>query len=332
MAIEQLKAIALLSGGLDSALAIKAVQIQGVDVLAVHYVIPFLRYEHETVCESSAYSICAQLDCRLRIVDISEEFLEVLKNPPHGYGRNLNPCIDCKILMLKKAKEIMHQERAQFVITGEVLNQRPMSQHFRSLQEIEKKSGLGGALVRPLSALLLSVTIPQEKGWLDQKHLFDISGRGRTRQISLAKEWGLIEYPWPGGGCRLTDASFSQRVADLLTHDALSVANVKLSKRGRFFRMTPELFFVVGRNEKENGMLGEQIHPDDTVFYPYILPGPTAIARGKMNDEDIISCARIVARYTQPQGAVEIKITKNGTEQVMSVSQLPQDELKSFLR
>ena len=332
MTIKQRKAIALLSGGLDSSLAIRAIQHQGIEVVGLHCVIPFLRHETETVCESSAQKIAEQLTCRLRVLDISEEFLSVLKDPSHGYGKNLNPCIDCKILMLKKAKQVMLEEGAQFVITGEVVNQRPMSQHLRSLQEIEKESGLTGLLVRPLSALVLPKTIPQEKGWLKEGYLFDISGRARSRQIELADQWGLKDYPWPGGGCRLTDTSFCHRISDLMAYDALSVENVKLAKRGRFFRINPRSFLIVGRDETENGMLGAQVMLNDTVFYPYVLSGPTAVGRGPMDEEEVITCSRIVARYTQRQEKIEIKVVQGGQEKVVSVEELSHEELKESLR
>ncbi len=327
-----MKAVALLSGGLDSSLAIKAVQVQGIEVIAVHCVIPFLKYEWDGADTSAAARICEKLGCQLRILDISAEFLEIVRNPPHGYGKNLNPCIDCKILMLKKAKELMRTEGAQFVITGEVLNQRPMSQHLGSLEEIAGKSGLSDLLVRPLSAQCLPEGKPLREGWLDKKKLFSIQGRGRRTQIALAKKWGIEDYPWPGGGCLLTDTSFCNRLSDLITYEALTVANVKICKRGRFFRISPSFFLVVGKDEEGNRRLAECIDSEDTVFCPAVLPGPTAVGRGIPREGDIVRCAKIVARYTRRESKVRIKVTASGKEEIISREELPPSEVEALIR
>lgn len=327
-----MKAVALLSGGLDSSLAIKAVQVQGIEVIAVHCVIPFLKYEQDGAGESAAARIAERLGCKLRVLDISQEFLQILQNPAHGYGKNLNPCIDCKILMLKKAKDLMQREGAQFVVTGEVLNQRPMSQHLGSLEEIARQSGLAELLVRPLSAQCLPEVIPLKKKWLNKEKLFCIQGRGRRTQIALAEKWGIEDYPWPGGGCLLTDASFCQRVADLMAYDALTAENVKICKRGRFFRISSSFFLVVGRDEAGNEMLERCVQPQDTLFYPSVVPGPTAVGRGTPGEGDIARCAKIVARYTARGIKVEIKVNAGGKEEILSLEELPPAQLQELIR
>jgi tRNA U34 2-thiouridine synthase MnmA/TrmU len=315
-----MKAIALISGGLDSSLAIKAVQLQGIEVITLHFVIPFVKYDIKNAHTLAAAKIAQQLNCRFMLVDLGEEYLLMFKNPKHGYGRNINPCIDCKILMLKRAREIMEKERASFVVTGEVVGQRPMSQHKPILAHITKESGLKGLLVRPLSAKLLPLTVPQEKGWLKEEFLFDISGRGRRRQLELAGRWGIREFPWPGGGCLLTDPSFARRVRDLIKHDQLSPSDVELSKAGRYFRIRPSFWLCVGRNQESNEKLRANAQKGDYVFEPKDLAGPTAIGRGAMSAEVKRICARVVARYTAKDKRLNIIMRVWGKDHQETIS------------
>jgi len=301
-----MKATVLISGGLDSLLAVRAIQNQGIEVLAINFLIPFLKHDLTSNHNSFAKRIAEQLNCESKIITLTDDYLEMVKNPKHGYGKNFNPCIDCKILMLKQAKNIMTEAGASFIATGEVLGQRPMSQHKQSLQRIEEESGLNGLIVRPLSALLLPPTIPQEKGWLKREFLFDIQGRGRRRQIALAKEWGVEEYPWPGGGCLLTDPHFCRRLKDLLKHGKLSVEDIELLKLGRHFRITPDFKLIVGRDKEENEKLISLAKSQDLFFEPKKLPGPTGIGRGLANQELKDIAARIIARYTCLDSEVEV--------------------------
>jgi len=301
-----MKAIVLISGGLDSLLAVKAMQNQGIKVLAMNFLIPFLKNDLVSSHNFFAKRIAEQLDCEYKIITLGEDYLEMMKNPRYGYGKNFNPCIDCKILMLKKAKNLMSEVGASFIATGEVLGQRPMSQHKQALKSIEEASGLGGLLVRPLSALILPMTIPQEKGWLNKELLFDITGRGRGRQISLAKKWGIEEYPWPGGGCLLTDPHFCRRLKDLLKHDQLSIENIELLKVGRHFRITPEFKIIVGRDRGENDKLVSLANSEDLLFEPSKLPGPTGVGRGISSKGLKDIAAKIIARYTSLDEEVEI--------------------------
>jgi tRNA U34 2-thiouridine synthase MnmA/TrmU len=298
---------------LDSALAVKAIQKQGLAVLAINFLIPFLHSvrsvklkRKENEISNGVKRIAEQPGCEFETVTLADDYLKMLESPKHGYGKNLNPCIDCKILMLKQAKRIMVGAGASFVATGEVLGQRPMSQHKQSLQRIEKESGLSGLLVRPLSALLLPVTIPQERGWLKEEFLFDIQGRARKRQISLAREWGIEDYPWPGGGCLLTDPHFCRRLKDLLKYGKLSVKAIELLKLGRHFRVSADFKLVVGRDEAENQRLVSLACGRDLLFEPKSLAGPTGIGRGVANQKQKSIAAGIIARYTRSDSKVEV--------------------------
>lgn len=216
-------------------------------------------------------------------MDISEDFFAILKNPKFGYGKNLNPCIDCKILMLKKAKEIMAENPsaggADFIATGEVAGQRPMSQGKDMLFKIEKEAGLEGMVLRPLSARILPETIPEKQGWVNREKLFDISGRARSEQMELAKKFGIKEYPTPSGGCLLTDAGFSMRMIQLMKIVPEFTSNdVELLKNGRFFKIGTGIL-VIGRNKEENDALMSLEQPGDIAFDFTREPGPFAILR-----------------------------------------------------
>ncbi len=303
-----MKAVVIISGGLDSSLVIKAIQNQGIEVIALHFLIPFVMHDNKTVYSSAAAKIAQHLGAKFKLVVLGDEYLEMLFKPEHGYGKNLNPCIDCKILMLRHAKKIMQTEGASFVATGEVLGQRPMSQYKVPLAAIAKESGLGELLVRPLSAKLLPETIPQKEGWLKDDFLFDFKGRGRTRQMALAKKWGIKEYPWPGGGCFLTEPNFCRRLKDLIEHKQCTLSNIELLKTGRHFRFSPDFKLVVGRNEKENEKIMALAQNNDICFEPKDLPGPTAIGKGRLNEDARQLAAQIIARYTDPGNSIGVTI------------------------
>ncbi|TRZ50545.1 tRNA 4-thiouridine(8) synthase ThiI, partial [bacterium] len=224
-----MKTIALISGGLDSILAARLIKKQGFDVIPLHFKIPFChRDKGISSRENNLISFVKNnLGSDLKISDITSEFLKLLIKPEHGFGANLNPCIDCKIFMLTKAKEMMKELDAAFVITGEVLGQRPMSQHRQALELIEKKSGLEGLLLRPLSAKLLPETIPEKEGWVSRDKLLNFSGRSRKSQINLAQEFRMENYPNAAGGCLLTDPEFAGRLKELIAHRQLSLNNIE---------------------------------------------------------------------------------------------------------
>src|SRR5919205_2283658 len=267
------KAIAMISGGLDSTLALALVKRQGVEVKAVSFYTGFCITETQrrkggradgTVPRNEALRAAADLEVDIEYVDLSESgYLDMLVHPRYGYGANANPCVDCRIFMMARAREIMEREGAQFVFTGEVLGQRPKSQRRDTLRIIERESGLDGRLLRPLSAKLLPPTIPEQEGLVDRTRLEDISGRSRHRQMALAKELGISDWPRPAGGCcYLTDESFARKFFDVL--DAREAAgeerriereDVILLSTGRHFRLSPRAKLVVGRTEVENALL-----------------------------------------------------------------------------
>ncbi len=295
-----MKAIALISGGLDSTLAARLVKRQGIEVMGLKFKIPFCPARNKNPLD---------LGVEIKEVNISDDFLLMLQNPRFGYGANMNPCIDCKILMLKKAKELMNAWGAKFVITGEVLGQRPMSQHKQVLEDIAKCAGLEGLVLRPLSAILLPETIPEKEGWIKRENLLSFSGRSRKPQIELARAFDIKEYAQPAGGCLLTDPEFSKRLKDLIAHEGLSQDNIELLKIGRHFRLNDKAKIVVGRNEKENELLFKLAQGSDYLFMPGDdLAGPTSLGRGIFNDELIKLSCGITCSYCDLNGCSDTDI------------------------
>lgn len=285
-------AIALISGGLDSILAAKLVQQQGIEVLGLKCKLPFF--------SSKKNFSFSGLGIDIEEVDISGDFLSILQHPRFGFGSQMNPCIDCRILMLKQAKAMMVKKKAAFVITGEVLGQRPFSQRKKILELVERESGLEGLLLRPLSARLLAKTIPEEKGWLRREELLDIQGRGRRRQLDLARRFGIKDYLEPAGGCLLTEKEFSKRLKDLLAHQRLNLKDIELLKVGRHFRISRRAKLIVGRTEEENKILQELAEDSDLLFYPeQKIAGPTAILRGSIDQDEVSLACSLVCRYCE---------------------------------
>jgi len=283
-----MKAIALISGGLDSMLSARIIEEEGIEVIKVNFKIPF--------CHLKPKSISTP-DQNVRIIDISEKFIDLIKNPSHGFGSNMNPCLDCKILMLKEAKELLGQWGASFVVTGEVLGQRPMSQHRRGLKLIAEESGLQGLLLRPLSAGLLDESIPEKEGWIRKNALLKFNGRSRRPQIELAKHFGIKEYPNAAGGCLLTDKNFSNRLRDLIKYGQLTLRNIELLKFGRHFRLNNDAKLVVGRDEYENIQIEKLAQDQDHLFLPTDdFAGPTSLGRGKF-DSDLLRIAGEITSY-----------------------------------
>ncbi|MBE3091111.1 MAG: tRNA 4-thiouridine(8) synthase ThiI [Candidatus Atribacteria bacterium] len=289
---DKIKAVALFSGGLDSILALKLIQEQGIEVKGVNFKTPFFGL-------GEAFVIAKDLDINLKIIDITEELLKILKKPKYGFGKNMNPCIDCHALMFKKAGEYMNKIGASFILSGEVLGERPMSQNRDSLSIIERESGFEGKILRPLSALLLTETIPEKGGLVDRNKLLDISGRSRKRQIKLADEMGIKDYPSPAGGCKLTEPAFSKRLRDLFTQESFSLEEIELLKLGRHFRLSKDIKLVVGRNKEENEQLQNFFQDGDFLFKAKNLKGPVSLLKkgSKVNNELIDKSCQITARY-----------------------------------
>ncbi|MGB2661131.1 MAG: hypothetical protein WBB86_06095, partial [Candidatus Omnitrophota bacterium] len=213
-----MKAISLLSGGLDSILATKLIIEQGIEVEAVNFLTVFCNCTSRGKTCLAGKSAADQLGVELKVMEVSKDYFEIIKNPKYGYGRNINPCLDCRVFMFKKAHEYMKETGASFIVTGEVMGSRPMSQRREAMRIIERDSGLGGLLVRPLSAKLFEPSIPEKEGWVDREKFLEIQGRSRKPQIKMAADFGINDYPCPAGGCLLTDVGFARRMRDLMAH------------------------------------------------------------------------------------------------------------------
>ena len=304
-----MKAIALLSGGLDSTLAAKIILEQGIELEALNFLTVFCNCTHRgETCLASKKAV-EGLGIPLRVLNVSEEYLAVVKHPNHGYGRNMNPCIDCRIFMLKKTKEYMETSGTSFIITGEVLGQRPMSQRREAMRLIEKEAGLEGFIVRPLSAKFLPATIPEERGWVDRERLLNISGRSRKPQIKMAEQFGIRDYPCPAGGCLLTDPGFARRMRDLMVHRPdFSLNDVHLLKIGRHFRLSPSIKLVVGRNEDDNQKIQAFSRDGDLLMMALGTPGPLALLRGGTGSEEIEKAAAITVRYGKAKDMKNVEV------------------------
>lgn len=297
----KIKALALVSGGLDSLLAAKLIKGQGIEVIGVHFKIPF--------CKLDIRKSLPDIGIKLLEFDLGADFLSLIKNPRYGFGSNLNPCIDCKILMFTKAKELLLELKANFVITGEVLGQRPMSQTKQALKLIKHRSGLEDLLLRPLSAQFFPPSLPEKEGWVRRDKLLNFNGRMRTPQMQLAKKLGISKYANPAGGCLLTDPCFSKRLDELLRHEELNLDNLALLKVGRHFRLEKESRLVVGRDEGENRLLMQLARPGDYLFFPQKdLAGPTSLARGLMTLDLIHLSSQITSAYSDTIGLKNMEV------------------------
>lgn len=267
-------AYGIFSGGLDSTLAAKVLLDQGIDVRLITFVTPFFN-------EKKAITSAALIGLTSRPVEITEQHLKMLIKPKHGYGRFMNPCIDCHALMFKLAGRIMDEERGDFLFSGEVLGQRPKSQMLRALGTVANESEYRHLILRPLSAKNLPVTEMEEKGLVDRDQLFGFTGRSRKPQMALAAELNISGYPTPGGGCLLTDTTFSNRLKELLCIDGkFDPDRVRLLKWGRHFRLPDGSKLIVGRNQKENEEIQELVSPDDIILQVQTIPGPLVIMSG----------------------------------------------------
>ncbi len=306
-----IKAVGLLSGGLDSTLAAKIVHDLGIEVHGIYFAMPW------GCCnKAKAMEVAEQLGIKFTVLQLDEQYLEVVKKPKHGYGSALNPCVDCRVHMFSRAQKYMNAIGAQFVFTGEVLGQRPMSQRRDSMRIIEKESHLEGLLLRPLSAHLLDPTIPEEKGWVNRDKLLSFSGRSRSEQIQLAKELGVTDYLPPAGGCLLTDKNFARRMQDSFNHGYRNFRETIALKWGRHFRLAPEFKAVLGRDQEENESLRAFAHLDDYIFELPDKIGPTLVLKGLAPGQDILqTCAGLIQRFSRhkdlPQIEVDYWLVKN---------------------
>ena len=318
-----MKAIALLSGGLDSTLAAKIVMEQGIELEALNFLTVFCTCTNRgETCLASQKAVDA-LGIPLKVFNVSDEYLNVVKDPKHGYGSNMNPCIDCRIFMLKRAKTYMEEVGASFIVTGEVLGQRPMSQRRDAMRLIEKEAGLEGHILRPLSAKFLPVTIPEKEGWINRENLLGIQGRSRKPQMKLADRYGIRDYPCPAGGCLLTDPQFANRMKDLIFHNPnFSLNDVHLLKIGRHFRFSTGLKLVVGRNEEDNKKIQTFAQEGDILLKTLHIPGPLSLLRGEPNGIEIEKAASITVRYGKGKDLkrAEVLYKKGNEDSYRSIS------------
>lgn len=292
-----IKAIGLLSGGLDSTLAVKLLIDQEIEVTAFNMITPFCTCTRKG-CKHEAGKVAKAFGVPLKCVSVGDEYIEMIKNPPHGYGSNMNPCIDCRIFLFRKAKEYMNEIGAQFLFTGEVLGQRPMSQHKRAMNIIEKEADVKGLVLRPLSAKLLPVTIPEEQHWVDREQLLNIQGRRRLPQIELAKTLGVVDYPCPGGGCRLTDPQYAERLKEAFAHHEDSLKDIQLLRYGRHIRLPSGTKVIIGRNQEENKIISSYMASDDVVLEVLGVGSPLVLLKKHNNTDDLQQAIQLCLRYS----------------------------------
>ena len=343
------RALALVSGGLDSMLAVKAMQEQGIEVEGVNFFTGFCVEGHTHAIRkkdrnkpkrNNALWVAERLGIKMHIVDISEEYKDVVLNPKHGYGANMNPCLDCKIfmvskagLMINKARELAGDKGFDFIITGEVIGQRPKSQRKKTMPVIASESGVDDRLLRPLCAKNLPETLPEREGWVDREQLFDFSGRNRKPQIALARHYGLDDYAQPAGGCCfLTDEAYSKKLVDLwqARNDRdYELDDIMLLKVGRHIRPRPHFKLIISREEGENNFL-EGYRYRYASLQPTSHRGPLALLDGELSADDEELAAAIVARYSQGREAESVSLElrrPDGTGKLLQVRPLTQLEL-----
>ncbi len=342
------KAIALFSGGLDSTLAIITMLRQGIDVTAITFLTHFgCDISDKSSCSKDPFSAAEKFGFTVKLCHLSDKFIEIVKNPAHGHGRNMNPCIDCRILMLKEAKELMNMSGADFIITGEVIGQRPMSQMRNTLAMIDKKAGVSGIVLRPLSAKLFEPTIPEINGIVDRDKLHDFHGRSRKQQIVLAKEFGLTDYPMPAGGCLLTEPNYSFRLRELLNYNPNpSLKELHLLRTGRHFRLSPECKVIVGRDEKDNDKIESLAGEGDYLLSVENFGSPITLLTGDGSQDFISLAASICARHSDAKHlpSVDVSVYSKGERFILSANpateevieryriQLPESKKKEFLK
>ncbi len=327
--MNKIRALALFSGGLDSLLAMKLLIEQGIEVIGLYFDTGFGGKAEE---EKQAYlkRVADKIGAKLEIVDIKDQFIqEILFDPKYGYGKNFNPCIDCHANMIRVAKALLPKYDAKFIISGEVVGQRPMSQRFDALKKVENLSTADGLILRPLSAKLLPPTIPEQKGWVDREKLLDIQGRSREVQMRLAKEWGIEEYESPSGGCLLTDQYFSKKLKEHIEHEEFTSEDADLLKWGRHFRLPDGAKLVVSRNQEENERLKAlKLSKYDRFTLP--LPGPLSVLSKSASGADKELAARIALTYSKakPDQTYEVQIG----QETITASPLPsKEEARKFM-
>jgi len=328
------KAVALYSGGLDSSLAILIMLEHGVEVEAVNFNTDLSPDKYSADLIARFQADADRFGFAYKTIHLGRDFIDMVKNPEHGYGKNINPCIDCKIMMLRRAAEHMRLTGADFIITGEVVGQRPMSQMKPTLKQIEKAAGLIGRIVRPLSGKILEPTIPEQEGLISRDWLWDINGRSRKIQMMLADKFGLTDYASPAGGCLLADPNYAARLKDLFANQAEYDTNdIFLLRHGRHFRLSLEAKLVVGRDESDNDSIQTLIKPYDYVIEVMDTGSPIAVLSGTADEQDINLAAAIVAGYSDSrnEAKVTVNIDRSGRNQTIEVEPAGRDISKKYI-
>lgn len=305
------KAVALYSGGLDSTLAILVMQKQGVEVTAITFMNHFgCDISDKSSCSKDPFAASIKFGFKVKLSHLSDKFLEIVKNPKFGHGKNMNPCLDCRVLMLKEAKAFMEMIKADFLITGEVVGQRPMSQRKDCFPMIDKAADVKGLVVRPLSRKIQAPTIAEERGLIKRELMYDFNGRSRKPQMALAEELGLTEYPSPAGGCLLTDPNYSYKLKDLLKHNKNpEYKDINFLRLGRQFRFSYDCKIFVGRHKDENEAMKALAEPGDCMMWVEGCGSPTVVLLGNVTNNAIELAASICARYSDAKKAPEVKVT-----------------------
>lgn len=328
-----MKALILLSGGLDSILAARLILDQGIDLVALNFLTVFCTCTSKNKSCLASQSAANQLNIPVKVMEVSQEYLAIVKNPKYGYGKNLNPCLDCRIFMFRKAKRYMEEVGAQFIVTGEVLGERPMSQRREAIALIEKEAGLAGLILRPLSAHFFPTTWMEKEGVVDRERLLRIRGRSRNPQIELARHLGIKDYPCPAGGCLLTDPGFSERMRDLKRfHPDFDLKDVRWLKLGRHFRLTAQAKLIIGRKEEENRRILNLKDKEDYLLEIKDVPGPLAVLRGEKLEEIFSLASGILLYYVRRKGGKKVVI-KRGEDTIEEISSSPvaAETLKTYL-
>ena len=323
------RALAMLSGGLDSVLAAKLIKDQGIDVIGICFKSYFFN-------EDNAIKMARQIDIPLEVLDISKEHFEMVKNPKYGYGKNINPCIDCHSMMFRIAGELLEKFKADFIITGEVLNQRPMSQNRNALDIVKKESKFQDKILRPLCAKRLEPTVMELEGLVDRNKLLDINGRGRKAQMELAKSFNIVDYPSPAGGCKLTEPNYSIRLKDLLNNDKnISEKDILLLKFGRHFRSSSDSKIVSTRTQDEYNEVYKLLTEEDLIFITENFKGSTIIVVGNPCKEDIYIASKICARYSKATNDLIVSVKygrfKSDLNEKIQVTPATNEEIQKYI-
>jgi tRNA U34 2-thiouridine synthase MnmA/TrmU len=315
---KSIKTLGLLSGGLDSTIAVRMMVKLGYDVTVLNFMSPFCTCTKKSNgCKSAAHKAAAELGVKIKTAFMGGEYLQMLRAPKYGVGKGMNPCIDCRIMMFRQAKRVMDEVGAKFIFTGEVIGQRPMSQMKGRLNQIENESGLKGLIVRPLSAAIMEPTIPEKEGWIDRDEMLKISGKSRRQQISVGRDMGIAEENLcSSGGCLLTDLHFAPKVKDMLEHSPdADVNDARMLRIGRHFRVADNCKVVVGRNEKENEKLQRMAKEGSTLIRVRDFNGPCVVVIGEIANGLGLRAGQIAVRYSDApkDRSVEVEIQKVGT-------------------